>query len=50
MIVEFVVGNWGILEVAPPAYDKPVTTETLEVGCIFPVPVEEDTSNVELTG
>jgi len=27
-----------------------VPTETLEGGWIFPVPVEEDTSNVELVG
>jgi hypothetical protein len=50
MILEFVVGNGAVLEVAPLAYDKLVPTETLEAGWIFPVPVEEDTSNVELVG
>jgi hypothetical protein len=48
MILEFVVGNGTVLEVALPAYDKLVPTETLEGGWIFPVLVEEDISNVEL--
>jgi hypothetical protein len=50
MILEFVVGNGTVLEVPPPAYDKLVPTETLEGGWIFPVPIEEDISNVELVG
>jgi hypothetical protein len=50
MILEFVVGNGAVLEIAPPAYDRLVPTETLEGCWVFPVPVEEDTSNVELVG